>query len=1493
MARLDDLLAEIAARRRDVTAAARQLARLEATLPPNAPPVLAARRRLATAREGLIQSEALLERFLAEPESAAGLVADVPVALLPVRIETRFANEATGRSLLVRVYPDEIHVDDHEPELTDIEVAAARQYWERVWRAGRDRVDAERAAFIELADRVGVTRALWVVRVTEPDDTNRPDDPLAAGVPLPSPPQLPDAPRTDLPFGRAAHTRVMPDRWLVFGYRDGRRVARAAGSPVRDPLPVGPSPEGRGGAPPPVDPTAGPPLEDALRWLVDFEAAVQVGMGIRMPLDDASGFDRLLVLGIRSDLDPEATVGRLRELLDGQRYTTGLGIVPPGTPTNNTRAERSGWSRRPSAAEAFEAHRERAGAGALPATANAPAIAAALGVPVEMFAGVVGASGGNTGDAPDLHRALWPATIGYWLETLIAPAVDDVTVEAVRGLFVDWVRGLGLLPALRVGSQPYGLLPVTSIAAWAPAPNDAPRHVRLVGLLRRLAPEWLATTRPGAPRPVPHAGRPGSDPDQELLDILSRDALSGSYRLRSLRGVTTARALAPMVQDLDAAGATLADAAHDLVGGGPVRARLAGFEFDPRTARIRRAPVLPGTLSETEPIPPEESSGLNYLGFLAARRDLTASFSGPGSTSLLFSLARHACALADADAAVRATGPESVVAAKLSLEPEVVDLVPARASATVPRLLARPARDVVSPQLPAGRTLGEFVTTTTPEQAAGLGLNRNVIAALRRTTEVRRALGRLAGRPSASLDRLTRATLDVCSHRLDAWITAYATRRLADVRAGHPTGVHLGGYAWVENLRPKPAPQPVPNPPAGESGPLVVDPANAGFVAAPSLTQASTAALLLSGHLSHRGDGGGPTADQAFAVDLSSERVRLARWLLEGVRQGQPLGALLGYRFERGLHDASHPGLELDRFIRPFRALAPLVAGRRDDVPTTVEAVEAVAASNVVDGLSLLTRFQADPAAVNPALAGASTTERQAVLAQLRALADAADALADLMAAETVYQLAAGNVARAAASLDALGSGLLPPPEPEVVRTPRPGFAYSHRLLVLVPSGADVPTGWESGANRPRRVAEPRLDAWVAGVLGPAAHIRAAVRDAAAPGGVREVTVADVGLCALDLVYDEDVELLLGDSVVSRTDPEWPGGTWPPEVLALDDALEQARCVRDVIGSARSLAATDLAEPGRGMPPGTVDADLADRRAAVEPRFRAAVNELRAARGAGADATARLRDALRAVADFGLAGSRRAAQRASDGAELAAAADAALAEAARIGPEPDLGAMFGRSFVILPLIEAPAPSWADAVAAAARPGFLDGDPAAPVAWLQRVAPARPPIERYLQAVARAGRLIAVQLPPAAQWVGLPLGDGAEPPATATSILVDGVAGPADLAAPAVAGLVVDEWTDVIPARTTPAGVAFHFDEPGARAPNAVLLAVPPALGAPWTLDTLADIVSETADLARIRMVGPEETPWLGRYLPALYVADNPLGDTLTVDLRALVATDEP
>ena len=223
---------------------------------------------------------------------------------------------------------------------------------------------------------------------------------------------------------------------------------------------------------------------------------------------------------------------------------------------------------------------------------------------------------------------------------------------------------------------------------------------------------------------------------------------------------------------------------------------------------------------------------------------------------------------------------------------------------------------------------------------------------------LRTSLERLHTLAPDALSRLLLGTLDVCSHRLDAWITSLATKRLTAMRQAHATGVYLGAYGWVENLRPAAPGTLLPAPP-GESAPVTRMPGNPGFTHAPSLTQAATVAVLRNGHLTHAHN----DKRDLLAIDLSSERARLADTLLSGVRAGQPLGALLGYRFERGLHE-NHPGLLLDTFIDRCRTLAPLTATRIDAAGTVVDNV---AIGPVVDGLALFRQWQNEGEAVSSA----------------------------------------------------------------------------------------------------------------------------------------------------------------------------------------------------------------------------------------------------------------------------------------------------------------------------------------------------------------------------------------------------------------------------------------------------------------------------------------------------------------------------------------------
>ena len=133
------------------------------------------------------------------------------------------------------------------------------------------------------------------------------------------------------------------------------------------------------------------------------------------------------------------------------------------------------------------------------------------------------------------------------------------------------------------------------------------------------------------------------------------------------------------------------------------------------------------------------------------------------------------------------------------------------------------------------------------------------------------------------------------------------------------------------------------------------DPTNAGFVQAPSLGHAVAAAVLRCGHLSHARTG---QPDGPFAVDLSSDRVRLARWLLDGVRQGQPLGALLGYRFERGLHERQPAGARARPLHPPLPRARPTHRGPPRAGRADAWRGRGGGANNVVDGLTLLAQVR-------------------------------------------------------------------------------------------------------------------------------------------------------------------------------------------------------------------------------------------------------------------------------------------------------------------------------------------------------------------------------------------------------------------------------------------------------------------------------------------------------------------------------------------------------
>ena len=272
-----------------------------------------------------------------------GLDARTPLLLLPVHIETRFMDLPTGLpELWVRIYPDQIAINTHEPELTAQEIADGTAYWNAVWRAGNPPPsdEAVKAPWRGLASLYEPERAAWIALAMTP--ANIAAQPAAAtpdGVdPVPLP-DFPDPPKRESSWEKPAIAAALPDRWTVVTFT-GNQPKTFRGGPITPDLAVGLTPR-LGDFPP------GQPVDGPMTWLVDFEEAVKAGMAVKIPLETAErarGFDRIFVYGTRT----RKPAGRdaLSALLDAHHYTDGFSLVPQGTPTNNTTDADSGYARR-------------------------------------------------------------------------------------------------------------------------------------------------------------------------------------------------------------------------------------------------------------------------------------------------------------------------------------------------------------------------------------------------------------------------------------------------------------------------------------------------------------------------------------------------------------------------------------------------------------------------------------------------------------------------------------------------------------------------------------------------------------------------------------------------------------------------------------------------------------------------------------------------------------------------------------------------------------------------------------------------------------------------------------------------------------------------------------------------------------------------------------------------------------------------------------------
>ena len=216
---------------------------------------------------------------------------DCPLVLLPVRLETRFFALPDGnRELPPReVYPDKIHINSHETELTAAEREWVAHYWEQDWRAGHDE-RARRAAWPS-------SRIATATSVRPGFPRHAPDQPAAeahhadradrqSAEPARFAPATGDA-SDETSWRRAPRADMLPDRsGAAVVSSQGRPSVVAIGRDIVRPLAVGPDPK----TPPVAVPGDQLAIDAGMRWMVGLRRSRSQRHGVAHP--DPSGCAR-------------------------------------------------------------------------------------------------------------------------------------------------------------------------------------------------------------------------------------------------------------------------------------------------------------------------------------------------------------------------------------------------------------------------------------------------------------------------------------------------------------------------------------------------------------------------------------------------------------------------------------------------------------------------------------------------------------------------------------------------------------------------------------------------------------------------------------------------------------------------------------------------------------------------------------------------------------------------------------------------------------------------------------------------------------------------------------------------------------------------------------------------------------------------------------------------------------------------------------------------
>ncbi len=1034
---------------------------------------------------------------------------DYPILMMPLKIETRFLehDSSLDKKLWLRIYPDDIWIKDHEHKITIKEYKAGKIFLDN---------GATKEAWEVLCNNTSHTRAAWVVKVTEqlrdPNNTswNKDEDDSANVSKFAADPYtqaktnlLPERFRVHI-YWRFIQTDPSLIEDYVFSHYHDIKVP--FGFPARDELKVTVDPDfqykniGGPQAPFTVDPGTGNiTFENDLLWIYDFEDARKKGMADRIEIyNQGPGQEyRIVVVGVRETMSITDSTAALKDLFNDHRYTDGLALLKQGQHTKNADNTYAGYATydlnsdiiykaefsgplytKENALGVLKSEKEKS---------DGQILAEALGFEPEFFNQIYNSDQTDINNFSRVNNFLWETFGGTYLkDQRLVTSRNKVALS--RAYVIKYAMSRGRLPGFRIGDVPYGIIPTSDMTGLQTAGLVDDQEI--VAMLKseldkRKSVYWDIGKR---------LGKVGSENgDSAFAGIVGKHAVPQELYQRNVVGPGYIWNELIASGNINEAQQWIAEKKAEALGimndmgiTGAIPPILQKSYLDAH--QLISTPIVCEHEND-ERLPNIPGTDINYLQWLSQaninellNHDYTRFGAAEGTTppnSVLYVLAHNSILMEywTVAADILEYGDEEREIA------EMVNILPNEEGEgetqfenmegyedfkfkvgselwiIFDKTIAAPDGNLI--------TVGQYIE-------AGYASEIPSYATLGNT---RGDLGSVGELPAGDIGGVVHELIALYTYRFDSWELSMIEWQLSRIRgrAGSKENSYIGAYGWVTDLKPR-------------TGTYSAN--SQGYILGPSLTHAGAGALIKSAHSASND----PTINsEVHDINLSSERSRIAMNYIEGINNGQEIGALLGYEFERGLHELS--ASTLNKYILPFRNAFPILSPTNNS--TTLG--ESVSPRNVVNGKDLLLAYRdsSNNSEYNYffgkiAPFATTATERTNIIKVMKKLDEHLDALADLSESEAAFQIINENIERAGAFAEGI-TGSKNIPDAQILETPASGQTIVNKVTLHLDSelgsfNTAIPWGGTTHLMTKANI-EPAIHNWLARLLPPPQNI--------------------------------------------------------------------------------------------------------------------------------------------------------------------------------------------------------------------------------------------------------------------------------------------------------------------------------------------------------------------------------------------------------------------